>query len=397
MMRRLLELALVAIAACKQGAPPPPPMPSGSAVPTASAGDGGPALVELLHAVSTTIVVSSQVANAAIKPEHLVDHDLNTAWNSRTGDLVGSWIRVTVPAGTQIEEVRMTVGHTGHGAKGEDYFTMNPRIAGVALSHGVSKSKHFDLDIARRDLQTLPVHGDGPLMIMVETCVSELEVWGTLPPGMQATPINPLVQVDVPLPPVDTRAFCDPARLEEARVAHEKAFRDGVAACERTVKETGGEDHCGVDEPGNEACSSDPIEITDGGPWSAAQDCEIGDDVYGPANCSITIHAGKDALAGPSASLNMASGRIVVSEAAVSDVLPGPPGELVLRYSLGETAGEQLIVCRTKPTAACSKPLDVAGDGWKARARFDKGHVVIEADTGTPPASVLGARALEFP
>src|SRR5262245_4425916 len=127
---RFRELVLIAVA-CRHDKPPPAPDPTPALIPAKPAADSGTSLVELLHAVPTTVRVSSQVRNATIKPEHLVDRDFNTAWNSRTGELAGAWIQVTVPAGAKIEQLQMTAGHTGHGPHGEDYFTMNQRITQV--------------------------------------------------------------------------------------------------------------------------------------------------------------------------------------------------------------------------------------------------------------------------
>ena len=73
--------------------------------------------IELLHATDAKVTVSSQVANASIKPSHLVDKDLGTAWNSRTNDLVGAWIEITLPPKVVAKELRLTIGHTGKGGK----------------------------------------------------------------------------------------------------------------------------------------------------------------------------------------------------------------------------------------------------------------------------------------
>jgi hypothetical protein len=48
-------------------------------------------------------------------------------------ELVGAWFEVSVEDGAWIPELRMTVGHTGTGPKGEDYFVMNPRIKAVDI------------------------------------------------------------------------------------------------------------------------------------------------------------------------------------------------------------------------------------------------------------------------
>src|SRR5882672_3650312 len=129
---------LVTLVACKGSSPAPGPAPaqgSGSAVVNAP-GDSGWPLIDLLHSAPSTITLSSRVANPAIKPEHLADHDFDTAWNSKTGELVGAWIDIAVPEHASIVELRMTAGHTGKGPKGEDYFTMNPRIRAIKVLHG---------------------------------------------------------------------------------------------------------------------------------------------------------------------------------------------------------------------------------------------------------------------
>src|SRR5215475_8838625 len=107
----------------------------------------------------------------------------------------------------------MTAGHTGRGPHGEDYFTMNPRITQVSVLRGGNAAGTFKLDPNKRELQNLDVHGEGTLRIRVdrvvlgskktwrETCVSELEVWGTLPPGVQAQQLKRFVEVEPPPPP----------------------------------------------------------------------------------------------------------------------------------------------------------------------------------------------------
>ena len=161
-MRQLV--AVIVVAACKKEEPahaPLPPPPS-SVVAHADAGaadaalaDAGAPLVDLLRAVPITITVSSTVVNPAIVPAHLVDRDLGTAWNSATGELVGAWIEATLPSGARAAEIRMTVGHTGHGKHGEDYFTMNPRIKGVSVWSGDTLLGNVKLDVSNRALQTI--------------------------------------------------------------------------------------------------------------------------------------------------------------------------------------------------------------------------------------------------
>ena len=97
MAMRWLVIACV-LAACRGG---------GDDHPTAVPRDGGarhaPAprqpptpAVELLHLAGAKVAVSSTVANAKLPPTALVDGDLKTAWNSRTGDLRGAWIAIRV-------------------------------------------------------------------------------------------------------------------------------------------------------------------------------------------------------------------------------------------------------------------------------------------------------------
>lgn len=373
MRSELIALALVA--GCHKDIAPSPL----TQVAPAPMKDAGAPLVELLHNTPAKIVVSSQVANAAIKPEQLVDDNLNTAWNSRTGELAGAWIDVTVPDGAAIEELRMTAGHTGKGPHGEDYFTMNARIRTISVLAGDHVLHTFQLDIARRDLQTLRVHANGTVRLRVdrveagtrktwrETCVSELEAWGTLPPGMKPAPQQP--RVSVYQPPVAEKPFCD--RLDEMRAEREAARKQAIDDCQK-LPDPESREHCGVDEPGDPDCASDEIASPHfAAPWlGASQDCEIEDNIYGPASCGITIKTSTGPILGPSETFDLKSGRFDIADVAVRDVLPGADPELVLRYS-GQDHVEQVVVCRTAPTAACSQPV--------------------------PPTTALGPKTLVFP
>jgi hypothetical protein len=154
-------------------------------------------LVNLITDAPTVVAVSSTVANAAILPAHLVDGDLGTAWNSRTGDLEGAWIGVRVPVDARVIKIRMTIGFTKNDAKLGDLFTMNPRIRKVrVLRNGVKLVEHA-LDPALRTLQDIPIDqpgGDYKIEVVEilpgtnaswrEISVSELEIWGSLPPGV---------------------------------------------------------------------------------------------------------------------------------------------------------------------------------------------------------------------
>jgi hypothetical protein len=156
--------------------------------------------IELLHNVNAQVAVSSQVDNYRIHSEHLLDGDTGTAWNSKTGDLVGSWIAFRLPAEVEVASVKLIVGHTGSGPEG-DYFTLNHRIKRVRVTRDGAALGEFTLDPDQRGLQTIAIkQPGGEYRIEVletvpgtnprwrEMCVAELEVWGTLPPQMKARP-----------------------------------------------------------------------------------------------------------------------------------------------------------------------------------------------------------------
>lgn len=177
--------------------------------------------VNLLARPGAIVNVGSTVANKAIKPAHLVDGKLDTAWNSRTGDLVGAWIVVRLPANVKVQSVKLTVGFTKVDPKLGDLFVENPRIKKVRVSHGKTVVDQ-DLDIANRGLQEVPIAGDGGdyridvLAVELgtrktwrETCISELEVWGT-----SATPIS-----GTAIPSVYVNSFTPPPLLSEAECA----------------------------------------------------------------------------------------------------------------------------------------------------------------------------------
>lgn len=211
MPSRLLScVLLIAVAACKQDvATPPPPPPPGPVIPTplrsADAQAASP-LIELLHHTRAVVAVSSTVLNPKIQPEQLVDGNLATAWNSRTGDLAGAWIAFRVPSDAHVKQVKLTAGFVAKGREG-DYFTMNQRIRSVRITSGGKLIANATLDPELRVLQTIPVDGPGgdyrieitSLLVGTqktwrETCVSELEVWGAAPTAF-AAPSPPTVTI----------------------------------------------------------------------------------------------------------------------------------------------------------------------------------------------------------
>ena len=308
-MRRLVLSAV--IASCKKDAPPPPPTPSQPtpvvAASDAAATDARP-LVELLHAAASTVRVSSRVANAQIQPAHLVDGDRATAWNSRTGDLVGSWIDVDVGAAA-IRELRLTVGHTGKGEHGEDYFTMNPRIRRVAIVRDGQVIAKATLDIERRDLQTIALPAPashvrlrvdeivpGSKRGWRETCVSELEAWGELPPGVKAAKQMPTVDVGEPQPDgandaiADEQAFCKHAIAEQLLAwAERERARDAAgkqcAAGQMEMCEMG--DAPPTEHPSCEFQRESKYKLAE--PWRGVGLLRITHDSFEGASCQLAV------------------------------------------------------------------------------------------------------------
>jgi hypothetical protein len=91
----------------------------------------------------------------------------------------------------------MSAGFNATGPEG-DYFTLNHRIKRVAVFHGKTKLREVDLDVDRRDEQTIPVDvtgGDIRIQVVAtlpgtkstwrEIAVSQLSVLGVVPPDMK--------------------------------------------------------------------------------------------------------------------------------------------------------------------------------------------------------------------
>lgn len=170
--------------------------------------DAGSGPVDLLWATPALVAVSSRVANPRDLPEHLVDHRPETAWNGKTGDLVGGWIAFRVPADAKVSHVLLSAGFDKISATKEDLFAANHRITRVRLSQGKRVIREVALDPTVRAPQRIDVDGAGGeyrLEVLAvqpgakatwrELTVSELAVIGT--PGKTAhkKPIAPLVRV----------------------------------------------------------------------------------------------------------------------------------------------------------------------------------------------------------
>jgi len=196
---RMILWVFVMVAACgkdaKRDAPQPVARGDAGAVAVALPPDAAAARpIDLLHASSAIVAVSSIVVNPAISAFDLVDDDLKSAWNARTGD-AHPWIAFRVPKAARVDTIRMTVGFTTTGPEG-DYFTMNLRIDKVRILHDGVLVREVDLDPENRGLQDIPIGaagGDYKIEIVHtvkgtkpnwrEVCVSELEVLGVPPAG----------------------------------------------------------------------------------------------------------------------------------------------------------------------------------------------------------------------
>ena len=183
--------------------------------------------VNLLTHAPSTIAVSSTVANAAIVPDHIADGKLATAWNSKTGELVGAWVAVRLPADAKVKSIKLTAGFAHKDRRG-DLFTMNPRIKKVRVSHNGKPIGDHVLDIANRGLQAIPVAvtgGDLEIRVLEiapgtkpawkEACISELEVWGEVPKPAKAKPKFRVGGLDSA--PTLTREQCIKALFPDAR------------------------------------------------------------------------------------------------------------------------------------------------------------------------------------
>lgn len=384
-MRRWLAIALVA---CDAGARPPTPVPPPPPQPVPVVIDAPPGLIEL----EATLTVSSQVKNPRILPQHLVDHDMKTAWNSRTGQLVGSWIDITVPKNARIHELRLTVGHTGRGPRGEDYFTMNPRIHKVSVLADGEPAGTFALDIDKRDLQTFAVHAQHTVRIEVEAIepgskpnwrevsISELEVWGPPPAGWKPTTQSRLVTVDVYKPMRADPCHDIEKRREQFMRDHKAEFAAGSHP-DHNYPPT-----CGTIDIPSTAAALDPAFRR------AAASCEAGDEIYGPTTCTLAFeHRGQ--VATIDLEHQSARATMTITGFEEQDVIAGGAKELVVRIDGPD--GQGLAVCRPKPLA-CTDFFLVAGSDWKTREQFRNGELVLDVVKGDPPSGVAGKHPLKF-
>jgi len=411
--------ALLLVIGCSSKKEPQPGPASGSSTPVVATDaavavavadavvpiDAPSGPIELLHSYGGDVTVSSHVMNKTIKPEHLVDRDFNTAWNSQTGQLAGAWIEVWSELYTKIEEVRLTVGHTGKGPKGEDYFTMNPRITKVSVSAN-DKTTVVALDPNVRELQSIKI--DPPyhrVRIKVEevvfgtktnwreVCVSEIEAWGTPAPNAKPKPGNPTVSVDHEDLPKN-------ARIEPGKPV------DVVARCEASLKPMmkdfkarGG---ANLEDPGPDCQAVENEEKLGTPPWTSVFRWRLSSNAaHGPMYCTLfastdlgTFPLGEERMCGP---WDGEDNRI--ESATVEDVIPGGQPELVVKFATerDDQSPIQLMICRIAFDAVqCTKPFAIETSQYKVAPRFSKGTVVFDPVEGKAPTELSGPQSLNF-
>jgi hypothetical protein len=118
-------------------------------------------MASLLAWTDSRVVVSSTVDNPRDFPEHLIDHDPSTAWNGKTGNLVGGFIGFRVPKEARVDRIRITCGFDKISGDNKDLFTANHRIKKVRITRDLELMKEVTLDTERRELQSIPIHGRG--------------------------------------------------------------------------------------------------------------------------------------------------------------------------------------------------------------------------------------------
>ncbi len=295
----------------------------------ASAAPAGPttAARSLRGQVPLTFAVSSLVKNPSKSPHDLIDGSLATAWNSRTGDLVGAWLAVRVPAAAHVAALRMTIGATAPATAAGDPFTMNHRISRVRVTRDGALVREVDLDPEVRAPQDLPIDGPGgdyKIEVLAtiagskptwrEVCVSELDVLGTAP----ATPgEHPAV---VAIGSLDTEPVGEDALALHA-LAPVASLGEVCAASGVSAAECGNMKY----EPAYPTLA--PPSLTPPPGWSQAT--LIGAGAGGP-DCQLVIGVG-DTLFASKVGGNCAAPVVDPHASALVDAIPGGDLELLVR------------------------------------------------------------------
>jgi len=205
--------------------------------PSTEAADTTEELVDLLHHSRCSIAVSSEVGNRTDLPAHLVDGRADTAWQGKTGDLVGAWIAFRVPADTRVRRIGIVAGYDSTSSHYGDLFEANVRIVRIVVRRDGAVIAEWRLDPDARAMQYLDTDlagGDFKLEVAEvktgthkdwrEVCVSELVVLGT---GE--------VETDAHTPLVDVGGLGLREGFPQVAAG---PFRDEVALCARAFGQT---------------------------------------------------------------------------------------------------------------------------------------------------------------
>jgi predicted secreted protein len=220
------------------GGTDPSPTEQAVATPTTAPPDEADldSLVDLLHSVRTELATSSAYQDRETQVRALFDGDLETAWNSRTGDLRGAWIAVRIPTDAQVFSIHMTVGFTKLQGT-TDLFTGNHRVVKVKVSRDGTELGVATLDVESRELQLLdnpdaPPDFDGPGGVYrfelvelrpgsnprwQEACISELRILGSSPRAVEDS-FTPTIAIGALPPPY----VAPPANRDEIARAHQQ-------------------------------------------------------------------------------------------------------------------------------------------------------------------------------
>ncbi len=130
----------------------------------------------LLGIVPAKVAVSSAVRNPRDFPEHLIDANPLTAWNSQTGDLAGAWIAFRVPKDAHVDAIELTAGYVRVKGK-QDLFTMNHRVKRVEIVRDGQPLKLAVLDVQSRVMQRVPLDtAGGEFKVLVKETLPGSEV-----------------------------------------------------------------------------------------------------------------------------------------------------------------------------------------------------------------------------
>lgn len=197
--------------------------------------------IDLLRSVPTALGASSAYREEVGQLARLVDGDLETSWNSRSGDLVGAWLEVRVPEGATVTSIELTAGFTRVRDEGTDLFAGNHRVTRVRVSRDGTELGVHSLDAESRALQSLPVEGPAGLYRLEvldvvagsradwrEACISELRVMGRAPGGRPGA-FGPRTAIGE-TPAIDEAASAAAAVPVAAVAAADAAAADPTAA-----------------------------------------------------------------------------------------------------------------------------------------------------------------------